>query len=140
MRHARTGPAMMAELEVDQTNLPRVQEGEQTSDGRPKSCRPQDQFNHEEERSEVRVVCRPDVRRRRDPRVFEKGLAVGHPGVFSDLSGRCLSVYFDLDVCRSRDVGARLERVGQIRERNVIAVKEMEDNTRVLFWLKHSCA
>ena len=34
-RHARTGSMMMAELEVDQTNLPRVQEGEQTPSQSP---------------------------------------------------------------------------------------------------------
>lgn len=41
---------------------------------------------------------------------------------------------------QARDVGGAVVSVpGQIRERNVMADKTMEDDTRLLFWLKHSC-
>lgn len=36
-------------------------------------------------------------------------------------------------------MGGRFECVRSDKRRNVIAVKEMEDDIRVLFWLKHSC-
>lgn len=62
--HARTGSMMMAELEVDHTNLPRVQEGEQTPSRwtRPAFVQDHDRrvrrsVEFQEERFAVRVIC-----------------------------------------------------------------------------------
>lgn len=61
-----------------------------------------------------------------------------------ELDRRCLSVYFDsrrvsFRCLQARDVGgAVLSAPGQIRERNVMADKTTEDDTRLVFWLKHS--
>lgn len=58
------------------------------------------------------------------------------------LGRRSRSVYFDLKQKRQMCVEAETWKAGlsgSDKRRNVIVVKEIGDNTRFLFWLKHSC-